>query len=351
MTKEIQQPLVSIVMPFFNAAEYIGFAVESLIGQTYPYWEAILINDGSTDSSLEQIGKWQDSRLKLVNLTENKGIVHALNVGLSLAAGKYIARMDADDICIPERLAKQVAVMEANPNLTVLGSAAWVIDEAGQLTGQQMARPQTDAEIKASLFFGCPFIHPTIMMRKSVLENHGITYDSSIQYAQDYVLYSHLWKLGAMCNLPEPLLNYRVHQNPNRVTANENKSAIVAGRMLAWHQVLQALSCKGSVALLTIHDKFCYYPHTILPSENSLIIPYFRFFLSLAAANLRLGVFDKDIFQKYLTKQVERIMVFPALPLHSFIKIFSAASHAGLSPKGKKVLVQMVKNRVKKVLK
>jgi glycosyltransferase involved in cell wall biosynthesis len=131
MTYLKERPLVSIIIPLYNAELFIADAIDSIINQTYTNWEGIVINDSSTDNSLRIVQSFSDKRIKVVNQARKSGIVNALNAGIRAAGGKYIARMDADDICEPERIETQVKYMEANPEIILSGTRAAVIDSKG----------------------------------------------------------------------------------------------------------------------------------------------------------------------------------------------------------------------------
>jgi glycosyltransferase involved in cell wall biosynthesis len=125
-----QEPLISVVMPVYNAAQYLREAIDSILNQTFRDFEFIIINDGSTDRSLEIIQSYNDDRIRLIN-QKNTGLAKALNNGIAIAKSDFIARMDADDISIPERLTSQFSFLESNVDVVAVGSNAEVIDKEG----------------------------------------------------------------------------------------------------------------------------------------------------------------------------------------------------------------------------
>jgi glycosyltransferase involved in cell wall biosynthesis len=196
-------------MPVYNAEKFLAEAIESILNQTFTDFEFLIFNDGSTDNSLKIIQQYQrkDSRIKLVYSGENKGYVFHLNEGIRLAKGKYIARMDADDIALPERFAKQVDFLERNPEYVICGSRA----ETFGTTQSTIALPLSNEDIKLKMLCITPFVHPSVMLRKSTLWENNLFYDEKAMPAEDRKLWLQLAPLGKMHNLEESLLLYRVH--------------------------------------------------------------------------------------------------------------------------------------------
>lgn len=206
------QPFVSVLMPVYNAGSFIGEAIYSLLGQTYPFFEIILIDDHSTDHSVEIIGSFNDPRLRLFRNDRNMGITASLNKGLSLAQHELIARMDADDICHPLRLEKQVAYMMAHPDCAMVSTWVRIINEEGQYIRTEGTRQQY---LYYNLFFECCIYHPTIMLRKTLLEKAG---NYRLPYAEDFELFQRISRQFRIGGIDEPLLDYRVHHaNTNTV--------------------------------------------------------------------------------------------------------------------------------------
>jgi glycosyltransferase involved in cell wall biosynthesis len=202
-------PLVSIIMPTFNNDRFLCESVESILEQTFRDYEFIIINDGSTDRSEEILERYRktDSRIRLFH-QDNMGIVASLNRGIATATGKYIARMDGDDISLSERLARQVAFMEVHPNVGVCGTACRSFGEGRG--GVSWTTTETN-EIKARQLFWPCFAHPTVMMRHELIEKHGLMYRHEFQYVEDYDLWLRFSKHCDFANLPEELLLYRLH--------------------------------------------------------------------------------------------------------------------------------------------
>ena len=203
-------PLVSVLLPFHNAGVYLSDALGSILRQTYAPFEVLLINDGSTDDSLSIIEGFRDSRLSIVGDDQKRGLAFRLNQGISAANGKYIARMDADDICAERRLELQVARMESDGDLAVLGTAGAFIDSAGMVTGAPRESPLDDHQIKWRLLTSNCILHPSVMVRATVLNEHR--YSTDYPVAQDFELWLRLAAADyRFANLPEVLMLVRRH--------------------------------------------------------------------------------------------------------------------------------------------
>ncbi len=201
-------PFVSVIMPVFNGEKYLNEAIESILNQTYTNFEFIIINDGSTDTSEEIILSYKDSRIVYIKNPENYKLIQTLNIGFSLAKGRYIARMDADDISHPDRLQKQVQFLELNKDYGLIGSGVNLFHGANK---SQLLYHTDHASLKFALAFYCPFIHPSVMIRSSVLHNIDCVFDANYVHAEDYELWTRLAFKTKMANLPEYLLDYRLH--------------------------------------------------------------------------------------------------------------------------------------------
>lgn len=212
-----QLPLVSVVMPVYNAGDFLVPAIDSILNQTYTNFELILVNDASTDKSLATLKKYfkkYPSKIKLINLKHNlnAGGDACANMGLALANGKYIARMDADDIAHSERLEKQVAFLESRPDVFLVGSNALVINKEGTVIGEK-TEPLTTKDIYKGYMTFHPLIHPTTMFHR-VYKGQAFIYDIHYNANNDYYTFFQMLCQGRkFVNLPEHLLSYRIHGN------------------------------------------------------------------------------------------------------------------------------------------
>lgn len=206
MAEAARAPRVSVVMPVHNAAPYVREAVDSMLGQTFGDFELIVVDDGSTDGSAEIVKAITDPRIRLI-AQSNQGIAAALNNGVAAARGEFIARMDADDVSMPERLAKQVAHLDAHPEVGLLGTWAEIVDADGKRIGA-FEHPTSHARIRHDLLFDTPFAHPTMMIRRALFNSAG-GYDSDPAIFEDHDLWRRMITRTKGANLPEHLLRYR----------------------------------------------------------------------------------------------------------------------------------------------
>lgn len=219
-------PKISVILPAYNAENYISQAIDSILAQTYGDFEFIILNDCSTDGTERIILSFDDPRIRYVRNEQNLGVAATLNRGLELAAGEYIARMDADDISLPERFFRQVSYLDVHPEIAVLGTDIRLIGAGSGIRSFS----QTPERLKTDLLFDCCFAHPAVMMRRQAILSLG-GYDPDFNGAEDY----HLWARCVMAGyqlacLPEVLLCYRIH--PGQVTqAPSPKSAALADQI------------------------------------------------------------------------------------------------------------------------
>lgn len=203
-------PTVSVVMSVFNATPFLREAIESILAQTFDDFEFIVINDGSTDRSTATLDYYQqrDSRVRIYH-QENRGLIASLNRGCRLAKGLYIARMDADDVAMPNRLRHQVERMRENAALGLLGGAAEWINAAGRSLGIHRY-PGTDQAIRSALKQGSPFAHSSILMRREAFISTG-GYRPAVIHAEDYDLWLRIAERFETANLQAVMVKYRIH--------------------------------------------------------------------------------------------------------------------------------------------
>lgn len=199
--------LVSIITSVYNCEKYLPDMVESVISQTYQNWEMIIIDDASTDNTWKILSQYNDSRIKKIQNRENKGLTVNLNKALELATGKYVARIDGDDVAYPRRFEKQVLFMEENPDVVLAG--CWMRGFGNQNFFLQ--RMEGAEETRIDFLFDTPVFHPALIMRKAILDQYAIKYDENFKCAQDYNLEYRLSKYGQIRNIPEILMKYRYH--------------------------------------------------------------------------------------------------------------------------------------------
>ncbi|QJD97546.1 glycosyltransferase [Mucilaginibacter robiniae] len=200
-------PQISVVLPVYNSEKYIKAAIESVLNQTFTDFELIIINDASTDNTKQILETFTDKRIRLIHNAENLKVVKCLNLGLSLAQGEFIARMDADDISLPQRFKRQLSYLLEHSEVDICSSYVQVFG-----TQNYILRPYEDHEsIKAGLLFLNLLIHPSIMFRRKSIIQFNVCYDEAYANAEDYGLWVAVMdklKFGA---IPEILFKYRIH--------------------------------------------------------------------------------------------------------------------------------------------
>jgi len=231
-----QHPRVTVLMACFNERLYLHEAVQSVLSQSFGDFELLIIDDGSTDGSTEWLSALREPRLRLVRHATNRGLTHSLTEGLEIARGRYVARMDADDVALPDRLERQVTFLEAQPAVGLLGACILARNAQGVETRPEL--PLNDLDIRWTCLLASPFAHPTVMFRRELFASLGLTYDERFVTAQDYDLWSRALRHVRGANLAEPLLRYRVRCG---------RSAQRRAEQLANHDL---------IALRTIREQF-----------------------------------------------------------------------------------------------
>jgi glycosyltransferase involved in cell wall biosynthesis len=207
-------PLISIVMPVRNAGSFLVEAVESLINQTHKNWELIAVDDYSSDKSYEILESYskKDKRIKLFRNDKRLGVSGTANVAIQKAKGKYIARMDADDISFPCRLEKQLAYLQKNKDVIAVGGQCDVINKKGEKIGEKIF-PTEAQDIKKMIFSNAPLQQPTLIVNSRLLPSNFYWYDDKHEIAEEIELLFRLFQHGKVCNLKEKVLFYRIHNN------------------------------------------------------------------------------------------------------------------------------------------
>lgn len=201
-------PEVTVLLPVYNGERYLRDTMDSILGQIYTDFELLIVDDGSTDGSADIIRSYGDPRIRVLINPARLKLSGALNRGIDEAQGTYIARMDADDIALPERLGRQLEYLRVHRDVGICGTA---IEVFGQVKRRNDIFPPATEEIRSYALFDCPFSHPTVMFRKDIFDHHLLRYDGSYYPTEDYELWSRAAELFPSVNLGEVLLRYRIH--------------------------------------------------------------------------------------------------------------------------------------------
>jgi glycosyltransferase involved in cell wall biosynthesis len=203
-------PIASVIMPTYNSAPYVREAIESILNQSFPDFELLIYDDCSSDNTVPIIEKYQDLRIRLFTKDANTGYTDSLIMGIAAAKGKYIVRMDSDDISDLKRIEKQVAFLEQNSEYGIVGSWVQTVHETGQ--SQVWKYPVAHEDITLFTLANAPFAHPSVTFRKEVLLTNDINYSRAYEPCEDYKLWTELLKVTKGKNLDEVLLHYRLHE-------------------------------------------------------------------------------------------------------------------------------------------
>lgn len=302
--------LISVVMSVYNTEEsYLREAIESILAQTHTNFEFIIIDDYSNQVTKAILMSYSDPRIKILSNESNLGLTKSLNIGLKASKGKYIARMDSDDIALPNRFQEQLKYITVHPEYAVIGSYFYISNKGKKVFGKQILDP----EIRRIhlLFFNEGICHPTAFFRKSFLDQHNLFYDEEIKKAQDYAMWvnivNHRGQIGC---IPIPLLTYRIH--PNQITTNFSNQ--MSFEQMTMKKQILAFNHDFTEEELNLFYHF--YRGEINSNEDELI-----FFLSkLVNLNLKIGLYENDkfkneIFNLYIKSSLKQIIKIHRLSL------------------------------------
>ncbi|GJG93483.1 glycosyltransferase [Cupriavidus pauculus] len=295
------KPLISVVMPAYNAQEHLAEALQSVLQQTYEYFEVILIDDGSSDHTLEIARSFDDPRIRIVENESNLGLVNTLNKALGYCRGDYIARMDADDLCVPERFQLQVDFLAEHPEVGVVGGAIRFFDNIP--TPYTFHFPTAHEDIRVALMFYCPLAHPALMFRRSVYDEGKLKYTSEFPHAEDYWLWSRFTVGVRSANLPDLLLHYRLHKK--QVSTSESNHQYLASRSVRGWMFSQAgidLTQSDS----ELHESLILERYDPRPEYLNAVATWFQ---KLESANARSAFWDAGALNGLLRERFRKVLV------------------------------------------
>lgn len=201
--------LVSVVMSVYNGEKYLRAAIDSILNQTYDNFEFLIINDGSTDGTMSILNTYNDKRIKILNNIENKGLIYSLNRGFNEAKGEYIARMDADDIALKNRLYDQIQYLEENKDIDICDGGIQIFKNNLSFISKRYVEQRSFSEIKTRLLFRNCMVHPAIMIRKKAIELFGFEYNIEDKGMEDYGLWMKMSKFVKFGKVSSVILKYR----------------------------------------------------------------------------------------------------------------------------------------------
>lgn len=292
----MNKPIVSAIMPTYNRKEYLREAIESILNQTFKDFELIIVDDGSTDGSLELIKNFQkkDSRIILIQNDNPGGISRATNEGIKKSRGKYIAKMDSDDVSLPNRFKKQVNFLEKHPDIGACGS--WV-KTIGENEGNTWQLPTDHDSIKCTMLFCGAIANPTNMIRRSVFFDLGYWYDETCFAAEDYEFWTRIVNKVKLANIPEVLLLYRLH--PTNTFSSDNTKHFESTKNTRLRQI-KTLGLKPTEDEMGIHIKM---GNSEFIGGRKAIDKIEGWAKKLVEANKRTGIYPGPVLSKIVEQK------------------------------------------------
>lgn len=288
-------PKVSVLMPVYNGEKYIAQAIESVLSQSFRDFELIVIDDGSIDKSAEIVASYNDQRVRYVANPRNLGLAGARNRAIEVASGKYLAWLDCDDISLPDRLLKQVALLDSNPNLGICGT--WV-RTLGLKSEQVWQYPLHPGFVRGRMLFDDPVATSAAMVRRSCLAATELRFDTRFPPAEDYDLWERISSKNEVCNIPEVLTLYRIHPNQiSKIKSEEQKKAVWAIQS----RLLQQLQIEPSEEEKSLHLDIGVGWHFVASKERVELTE--AWLVKLACANDRSQVFSIEGFRQVLAER------------------------------------------------
>ncbi|MEM9886223.1 MAG: glycosyltransferase family A protein [Bacteroidota bacterium] len=337
-------PLISVLTPAYNREKYIGEAIESVQQQTMDEWEMIVIDDGSTDQTVEIVKAYQakDKRIILLQNTENQGISATRNHGLAHVKGKYIAMLDSDDLCLPQRFEQQFSFLEAHPEIAVLG--AW--SELIGIKDHQFTPEEKDTQLRLRSLYRCPMVHSSTMIRTSILQAANLRYNKDYPASNDYDFWVRLLPYGQFHNLQTCLVKYRRHdQNISVTNKKDQKKYRAAASRLAFKNVLDwEISAEKHERLFDVLTSAVLHANELSSVEQSMVEMLER---TASRPGLDLNYLKKAVFKKLMDafqnsnishkKRLEFVrkhQVWKYLPLKTYASVYGKLLLKGAMNKG-----------------
>jgi glycosyltransferase involved in cell wall biosynthesis len=296
-----KKPMVSVIMPVYNCEMYIKKSINSILNQTYNDFELLIIDDCSTDKTKDIVKSIDDNRIIFIEKPKNTGYTNSLNYALQLVQGKYIARMDGDDISLSGRFEAQVEFLESNESVVACGTIFKYLNSDIVIN-----LPEFDNDIKLAMLKGNSMAHPSIMMRNSVIKEKNIRYNKEKEPAEDYDLWVELMAYGKLHNLQEVYLEYRIHNSQvSAVRRKQQNESVLKTRVKLLKYVCRDISQEDEKNLLKIYrqeqrsfievKQYLDFKKEFLSKNNG--------FFKKEGLSLYFDHIEKDILKNYLLKR------------------------------------------------
>jgi glycosyltransferase involved in cell wall biosynthesis len=310
-------PRLTVLMSVKNGEPYLRTTVESILNQTYGDFEFLILDNASKDNSREIIRSFSDPRIRLIEFPRDLGQVGALNKGLDMIETRLVARMDADDISMPRRFEYQVAFMEKHPEVGICGTYGTAV-EGEQKT--RMIYPLTAEGIRVQQLFECALAHPSVMMRKELLDKFGLRYDEEIGFSEDWELWHRAEKCFPLANIPKYLLKYRIHSESVSLK-NPKPRQEVDGRLL--DRKLEELNLHTHPLKQIHRDTALATTYNSRGRDIEFVHNVIEWFDLLETANDTYRIYDKKLLRRFLLKRLFRILRVNAHLRSKVLDIFS----------------------------
>lgn len=312
--------LVSILMPAFNVENYIEEAIQSVIAQTYPFWELIILDDFSTDATYEKALKFQSGKIRVYRNKKNLGVVQTRNILFTYARGKYIAIQDADDLSHPSRLEEQVKILQENPHYCLIGTGVEYFGEKKETYAQKIEHE----ELKTLLFFYNPIAHSTVMFNRELLTDQELYYNTYHFLAEDYELINRLLVTKTGYLTDKVLVKYRIHAG----NTSHKSQQMILGQQFALFSHLYRIGMFVSLERIVLLHKILF----IKTCKEDEIISSIKLLNELELINEQIGYYQAELFNRRI-KELQAVFLFTNLlsrEKYTFrlISIFHAALKA-----------------------
>ncbi len=290
-------PFVSVLMCVYNGEQYLAEAISSVLSQSHRNFEFVIINDGSTDKTESIILSFEDERIRYVKNENNLKLIPSLNKGLSLVKGKYIVRMDADDICLPHRIEEQVDFLERHPDAGVVGCFVTTLDQENERVIKFKTQPD---EIKFKLFFNNHVFHPTVVIRTSLMRDFGFKYENYL-HAEDYQLWIRISRVSNIYIIPKVFLKYRIHGN--NISVKNSDFQFDVSKTLRLQQINE-LGLKLKEREIQIYESWLSGNEKFANKDYAILM---KLFDNLISKNKEIKIFNLDLFSSYFLEKAWEI--------------------------------------------
>lgn len=289
-----EKPRASAIMPVYNREKYLKETIDSVLNQTFKNFEFIIIDDGSTDKSVEIVKSYDDPRIKLFLNEGNRGTSYSRNRAIDLSCGDYIITIDSDDINLPERFAKQIAYMDTHPEVGICGS--WV-KTIGEVEGELWRCAVKPDIVHCRTLFEAVLCHPSTIIRREFLDKYSLRYDTELKRAQDWDIYCRGARHFQVANMPEVLVYYRWRNYPKNLSDEE----LMSQRYYYFYEIdkrnFKALNLQPAEDEMLIHRRL---GNLELKKDRDFVTEANRWLQKLHSTNKVANVYPQSTFHRVL---------------------------------------------------